>query len=349
MSVTPADHARNVKPADPVVIRVEGGTLDTVEVTGPDGKPVAGTVRQDRFTPEHPLAVSTTYGLTVKVKGRDGRPTEQRTSFRTLAPEKTSKVTVLPLDGRTVGVGQPLSLAFDHPVKDKAAVERRLNVTTDNHTVGSWGWVTDTTTGQQRVDWRPKDYWKPGTKVTLTADLNGVDTGGGRYLTRSYTTSFTIGHSRIAKVDLDNHRLTLVRDGKPTKTVPISGGSPEHATWNGKMTLMAKEGTIRMNSRTVGLGAAYDLIVPRAMRLTTSGTYAHQADWAESYIGKANKSHGCIGLTAKDATWFYDQVQVGDLFEVSGGKETVAAGNGFGEWNLPFEQWQAKSALHRAG
>lgn len=38
-------------------------------------------------------------------------------------------------------------------------------------------------------------------------------------------------------------------------------------------------------------------------------------------------------------------MQVGDVFEVTDGKETVAAGNGFGEWNLSWADWQQGSAL----
>ncbi|ANZ21700.1 ErfK/YbiS/YcfS/YnhG family protein [Streptomyces noursei ATCC 11455] len=226
------------------------------------------------------------------------------------------------------------------------AVERRLKVADSNNTEGSWGWVTEPITGRERVDWRPKKYWAPGTKVTLDADLNGVDTGNGRYLTRSYSTAFTIGSSHIAKVDLNAHTLTLISDSHRVKTIPVTGGDANHRTWSGKMTLMSKEGAIRMSSQSVGLGNEYDFMVQRSMRMTISGTYAHQAEWAEATIGASNTSHGCLGMTTKDATWFYGQAQVGDVFEVSNGRESVEPGNGFGEWNLSWEDWQGRSALH---
>ncbi|ANZ21800.1 hypothetical protein SNOUR_42890 [Streptomyces noursei ATCC 11455] len=50
-------------------------------------------------------------------------------------------------------------------------------------------------------------------------------------------------------------------------------------------------------------------------------------------------------MTTKDAIWFYGQAQVGDVFEVNNGKERVGPGNGFGEWNLSWNDWQGKSAL----
>lgn len=346
LSLVPADGAKDVEPDRPVTARVEHGTLTAVTVTGPDGKPAEGALEDGVFIPKAGLAVDTEYTVKATATSQDGKETHAESSFRTLKPskEQTETVTVLPA-GRTVGVGQPLSLTFDHPVKNKAEVERRLKVTTSNPTEGSWGWLKETLTGKDRVDWRPKEYWKPGTQVTLEAPLSGVDTGDGRYLAKSYSASVTIGRSQVAKVDIANHRLTLERDGQAVKSVPITAGDPASTpTWSGKMPLMGKEGTIRMRADSVGL-TGYDQQVQKSMRLTVSGTYAHQAEWAESYIGSANRSHGCIGMKTTDATWFYDQVQVGDVFDVTGGKETVAAGNGFGEWNLSWEEWRKKSAM----
>ncbi|MFF3212069.1 Ig-like domain-containing protein [Streptomyces sp. NPDC002886] len=347
LSLVPADGAKDVKPDEPLTARVNHGTLTALTVTGPDGKPADGTVEDGVFTPKEGLAVDADYKVRATAASENGKETVSESTFHTLEPSKdqTETVTVRPAGGTTVGVGQPLSLTFDHKVKDKAAIERRLKVTTNNATEGSWGWLTETLTGLDRVDWRPKEYWKPGTRVTLEAPLSGAATGDGRYLTKSYTTSFTIGRSQIAKVDITGHELTLERDGQVVKSIPITAGDPAKTpTWSGKMPLMAKEGKIKMTAQSVGL-TGYDQWVDKSMRLTVSGTFAHQAEWAESYIGSANRSHGCIGMKRADATWFYDQAQVGDVFDVTGGKETVAAGNGYGEWNLSWENWQKKSAL----
>ncbi|GEC09564.1 hypothetical protein SSP24_72190 [Streptomyces spinoverrucosus] len=103
-----------------------------------------------------------------------------------------------------------------------------------------------------------------------------------------------------------------------------------------------------MNSETVGLGDAYDKMVDYSMRLTWSGMYAHAAPWNAAYFGRANHSSGCIGMSDADAAWLYGQLQAGDPFEISGAdtKGTVAPGNGFGAWNVPWQQWRAMSALH---
>ncbi|MET9942918.1 L,D-transpeptidase, partial [Streptomyces halstedii] len=214
---------------------------------------------------------------------------------------------------------------------------------------GSWGWIRDWS-GRDRVDWRPRTYWKPGTEVTLDAELNGTDSGpDGGWFVRDYTTRFTIGDRQIVRVDLDRHQLSLVRDGKTVRRLPVSGGTPggDRRSWRGTAVLMAKEGTINMNSETVGLGDAYDRMVDHSMRLTWSGMYAHAAPWNARYLGRANRSSGCIGMSDADAAWFYAQVRPGDPFEITGKdtKGVVEPGNGFGAWNLSWAEWQERSAL----
>ncbi|GAA2463029.1 hypothetical protein GCM10010388_63630 [Streptomyces mauvecolor] len=62
----------------------------------------------------------------------------------------------------------PVSLLFDNPVdtSHRAAVEKKLKVTTAPRVEGSWGWLKDHS-GKDRIDWRPKDPWLAGTKVSV--------------------------------------------------------------------------------------------------------------------------------------------------------------------------------------
>ncbi|MGW6566308.1 Ig-like domain-containing protein [Streptomyces sp. NPDC054975] len=335
------------KAGEPVTVTLADGTLREVTVTDSKGARLDGKVSADgkKWTSTR----KTTPGTAYAVEARDASGGSAKAAFTTVAPEKVNKLTLAPGKNTTVGIAQPLSIVFDHPVKNKAEVEKQLKVTTSNNTEGSWGWMRDWS-GKDRVDWRPKTYWTSGTKVTLDASLSGIDSGvAGGWFVRDYTTTFSIGMNQLVKVDLDNHRLTLLRDGRTVKDVPMSAGTPggEKASWRGKTVLMSKEGTINMRSETVGLGDAYDKMVDYSMRLTWSGMYAHAAPWNAAYFGSANKSSGCIGMSDADARSVYDQVQVGDPFEVTGSdaKGTQALNNGYGEWNLSWEEWQAKSAL----
>ncbi|GAA4894353.1 Ig-like domain-containing protein [Streptomyces coeruleoprunus] len=338
---------KQAKAGEPVRVTLAEGRLTQVTVTDSKGARLDGKVAADgkSWTSARKAAPGTGY----TIEARDENGGTAKADFATAAPEKVNKLTLAPGKNTTVGIAQPLSIVFDHPVKNKAEVEKALKVTTSNNTEGSWGWMEDWS-GKDRVDWRPKEYWKPGTKVTLNAQLNGVDSGAdGGWFVRDYQTGFTIGRNQVVKVDLDNHRLKLMRDGQLVKDLPMSGGTPggEKASWRGRTVLMSKEGTINMRSETVGLGDAYDKMVDFSMRLTWSGMYAHAAPWNAQYMGNANRSSGCIGMNDADAKWVYGEVQVGDPFEVTGedAKGTQALNNGYGEWNLSWEDWRAKSAL----
>ncbi|WP_411081345.1 L,D-transpeptidase [Streptomyces sp. cmx-18-6] len=334
-------------PGEPVKVTLEHGKLKTVAVTANEGGPLAGKISGDGTTWISGRVAAPGTSYTVEVKDTDGG--SDRATFTTAEAEKVNKLSLAPGKDTTVGIAQPVSVVFDHPVKNKAAVEKALKLSTSNDTRGSWGWLRDYS-GKDRVDWRPEEYWKPGTKVTLDADLNGVDTGAdGGWFVRDYTTTFTIGDAQVVKVDLDGHRLALHRDGKQVLDAPMSGGTPggDKASWRGTAVLMSKEGTINMRSETVGLGDAYDKMVDYSMRLTWSGMYAHAAPWNSGYFGNANRSSGCLGMSDANASALYGQVRVGDPFEITGAdaKGTVAEGNGYGAWNVSWADWQAKSAL----
>ena len=72
-----------------------------------------------------------------------------------------------------MGIAAPIILKFDGTVEDKAAVERALTVTTTPRTEGSWAWLGED--NGSRVHWRTKNYYKPGTKVHMSAKLYGLD------------------------------------------------------------------------------------------------------------------------------------------------------------------------------
>ncbi|MFB7916499.1 Ig-like domain-containing protein [Streptomyces sp. NPDC056061] len=334
-------------PGQPVKVALAAGKLRAVTVGAAGGAALTGRISADgrTWTSDRPAAPGTAY----RVEAKDTEGGSDRAEFTTVAADKVNKLTLAPGKNTTVGIGQPLSIVFDNPVKDRAAVERALKVTTSNNTKGSWGWLRDYS-GKDRADWRPEEYWKSGTKVTLDADLNGIDSGpSGGWFVRDYRTTFTIGAAQVVDVDLDRHRLALKRDGKTVMDVPMSAGTPggAKASWRGTAVLMSKEGTINMRSETVGLGDAYDKMVDYSMRLTWSGMYAHAAPWNAGYFGVANRSSGCVGMSDANAGELYRQVRVGDPFEISGAdaKGTVAEGNGYGAWNVSWADWQAKSAL----
>ncbi|MGW2635116.1 L,D-transpeptidase, partial [Streptomyces chattanoogensis] len=151
--------------------------------------------------------------------------------------------------------------------------------------------------------------------------------------------------------------MTVKRDGQTLKSIPISGGSPDNPTYNGRMVISEKLEQTRMDGSTVGFGSkenSYNIAdVPHAMRLSSSGTFIHGNYWGNpSDFGRSGTSHGCIGL--RDAKggggdtpgkWFFDESLVGDVVIVKNSHEqTIKPDNGLNGWNLSWSQWQQGSA-----
>nr|WP_051805033.1 Ig-like domain-containing protein [Streptomyces sp. NRRL F-2747] len=336
------------KPGEPVKVTLTEGKLATVKVSDAKGGELPGKIADDgkTWTSERNASPGTDY----KVEAQNTDSQSASAQFKTVAADKVNKVTINPGKATpVVGIAQPVSIVFDNPVKNKAEVEKHLKVTTSNNTEGSWGWFKDYS-GNDRVDWRPKEYWKSGTDVKVEMNLNGVDSGqGGGMFVKDYNTEFKIGKDRRLQVNLDTHKMTVTEDGQAVKTIPVSAGTPggQKASWSGKMVLMAKEGTIRMDSQTVGLGDSYDKMVDYSMRVTWSGMYIHAAPWNSGNFGRANTSSGCVGMSDANAKDLFAETQPGDLVEVTGdgSKGKADIGNGYGEWNLSWDEWKAKSAL----
>ncbi|TJZ58694.1 hypothetical protein FCH28_00470 [Streptomyces piniterrae] len=346
-----ASGTKTVQAGDRIKVTAAGGVLTEVTVTDPQGRRLTGRLGHGGtvWISSAKAAPGTKYSVVARTKNAQGGTFDAKESLTTAKADKLNKLVLNPgSQGATVGIAQPIMITFDFPVTDRAAVEKRLKVTTSNNTTGSWGWVKDYT-GKDRVDWRPEEYWKPGTKVALRAELNGVDSGGGRYFAKDYRLDFGIGSSQVVKVDLDAKRLSFVENGREATSIPVSAGKPdaEHATWTGTFPLMAKEGTINMNSETVGLGDAYNKMVRDSMKLTNSGTYAHAAPWNAGKVGRINASSGCIGMIDSDADWLYGKIQVGDPFEVTGSSVRGKADrtNGIGDWMVDWSRWRKNSAL----
>lgn len=351
ITVSPGGDSSGVDPARTVKVKVADGVLRSVKVvpkTGGKAVEVTGDWGSGKraWSSDRTMTPGTQYTVLAVAANRAGTRTTHRTTFTTLTPHLVNGVTVVPVNRAVVGVGQPVSIQFDHPVQDKKAVETQLTVSTSPKTEGSWGWVRNPQSGHDRVDWRPRDYWAKGTRVTMKARLSGIDTGGGRYLRRDVTTAFTIGTERISKVDLGKKTMTVFEDGREARSMMISGGSPQYPTWNGKMVVLGKASSVRMTSASVGIPDFYDKTVHWAVHLTSSGTYTHAAPWNAALFGRVNASHGCVGMSDEDAKWFFDRSVRGDLVETTGStRATVPTGNGFGDWNLPYEEWQQLSAL----
>ena len=336
-------------------VKVSDGTLTGVKMTvAGSGQAVPGSMDSNggSWKPSEQLERGTKYEISATAKDSDGKAAAAKSVFTTVSKANSFIGTYTPDDGTTVGVGMPVSFSFDKAISDKKAVQSHITVSSSSgqQVVGHWF-------GTQRLDFRPQEYWKAGSKVTMKIDLDGVPGANGVSGVQEKTVSFTVGRSQVSTVDADTQTMKVVRDGQTVKSVPISTGSPEFTTYNGQMVISEKYKKIRMDSRTVALANAYDIPdVPDAMRLTQSGTFIHGNYWynkGNPPFGREGTSHGCVGLQDvkggqgdTPAKWFYDNSLVGDVVIVKNSPDkTVAPDNGLNGWNLPWSEWVAGSAV----
>ncbi|MFF0106637.1 L,D-transpeptidase [Streptomyces hirsutus] len=348
IGIAPEDGAESVKTSGALKVDAAKGKLTEVVVKDPDGERIDGEISGDgaHWTPSTHLAASTKYTVHAVAKDSAGRTAAEDSSFTTLTPKNTFVGTFTPEDGSKVGVGMPFSLRFTRGITHPEDVEKAIRITTEPAVEVEGHWF-----GNDRLDFRPEKYWKPGTKVTVDLNLDGVEGRPGVYGEQAKTVSFTIGRSQVSVVDAKKHTMKVERDGKVIKTIPITAGAPGTETWNGRMVISERLAVTRMNGETVGFGGEYDIKdVPHAMRLSTSGTFIHGNYWGGGAFGNYNASHGCIGLRdtrggwdkKAPGSWFFENSMIGDVVVVKNSNDaTIAPDNGLNGWNMSWEKWKA--------
>ncbi len=355
LKVTPKNGADGVGTDGALKVTAAKGKLVKVQVKNADGDEIKGKIAEGgtAWQPEAHLATNTKYSVEARAKDSEGREASKSTRFTTLKPETTFIGRFTPEDGDKVGVGMPVSINFNHAIKDREAVEKAISVSADPEVDVEGHWF-----GENRLDFRPEEYWKAGTKVELDLNLDGVEGYDGVYGTQDKSVNFAIGRSQVSVVDAKTKKMTVTRDGEKLKTVGISSGSPENPTYNGRMVISERHTVTRMDGDTVGFGrkeeaGGYDIKdVPHAMRLSTSGTFIHGNYWLpQSSFGQVNGSHGCVGLFDKKGggdkgtpgAWFFKESIIGDVVEIKNSKDkTVQPDNGLNGWNMDWDKWKAK-------
>ncbi len=357
ITTSPADGATGRSPIAPVTAAARNGTFTDVTLRNPEGKVVAGALSADKklWTSAEPLGYGRRYTLTSTAAGPGGQTVRATSAFTTLIPSQTIYPSFFPNpDLKKVGVGQPMVVIFDKAPADKAAAEKALSVKTVPAVAGSWFWRDDRT-----VHYRAKDYWKAGTRITVTAKIYGVNLGGGAYGETDRSMTVTIGPSKIAKVDDATKQMQVFFDGKKVKTYPVSLGQNKQLTVNGlDISLVTPSGTYvaqekylvkQMTSASYGLPKdsplGYDSKIPLAVRFSNEGIFVHSAPWSVDDQGVRNVSHGCINMPPAGGQWFYDNFSYGDILTVTGTSTRLAPDDGYGDWNLSWEKWLAGSAL----
>ncbi len=339
------DGAIDVAVHTPVTVRADDGVLGAVQLVNDAGDPVDGRLSPDGVTwrSDEPLGYNKEYTLSAEALGLGGAARD-RMSFQTQSPENLTMPYVLPNDGEVVGVGQPIAIRFDEAIPDRVAAQNAITVTTTPKVDGAFYWLNN-----REVRWRPAEYWKPGTTVEVQVKAYGVDFGGGLFGQDDARTRFTVGDEVIATADDATKTMTVRRNGEVVSTMPISMGKDRTPTNNGVYVIGDRHSFLVMDSSTYGVPVnsadGYRTEVNWATHMSYSGIYVHSAPWSVGSQGSTTVSHGCINVSPSNARWFFDNTKRGDIVEVVNTVGSTLPGtDGLGDWNIPWEQWQAGNA-----
>jgi lipoprotein-anchoring transpeptidase ErfK/SrfK len=358
LTIQPAG-ATALNPTVPIKVAASSGRLTSVKLTAAGGGPVAGKTSADKLSwvTATPLAYGSSYIMTATAVNAEGKPTTKTAAFRTLLPSNKTLPEIRLDNAATYGVGQPIPIHFDEPIADKKAAEKALTITTTPKVAGSWHWFDD-----QNVHWRPQAYWKPGTKITVAANVFGVQVGSGLYGQQNVAASITIGRSKIAKANHDTHQIEVYLDGKLARTIPTSMGqgggiTTKNGNWislstnSGPHVVLGKQASVHMTSASFGLpkddpsGEGYDVWLPYGVQISGGGEYVHVNANTVGDQGYRNVSHGCLNVSPTNGEWFYNTFDRGDVVDVTGTGQQLDPQDGYGDWTLSWASWTAGSAL----
>jgi len=345
LKISPASGTKNADPAAGITVSADGGTVSAVTVKTAGDVPVTGALNAGKTAWHSTYALPTGQSYTVTATGTDraGRAVTATSSFTTLTPSNVFRTEIYEGAGATYGVGMPIMLSFDHPITNKAAVERALTLTTSNPVVGAWYWD-----GDEQLDFRPRDYWPANTTVSFSSHLDGVEGAPGVYGTHDLTQTFNIGQSLIAVANTSTHQTQIYVGGKLTYDWPISTGRATMPTPDGTYLTVNKGNPVRMIGGTKGTASYYNELVNWAVRFTWSGDYYHSAPWSVVDQGVTNVSHGCVNLPPEDAQIYYNMAIPGDPITITSSPKAGDWDNGWTEWFLSWSQYLAGSSTHMA-
>lgn len=340
---SPANRATKVLTSTALAFATNG-VLGAVTLTGPGGKSVAGNLAGDRKTwvPSVQLAYSSTYTVTATAG-----TTKLTSTFNTMAkPDSITGADLYVTNGQTVGVGLPVVVEFTRsiPQAQRAAVERRLFVTSTPAVEGSWHWFSGS-----EVHYRPKAYWPVGARISIRLAIGGLPMGNGHYGKRDRFATITVGRSLVSKVYNQGKTMFVYENGTLIRKFPISLGAASTPSSSGNLVTMQRASVLTFDSGTFGVPAdspgGYKEKVYWDVRYTWGGEFVHAAPWSVGSQGRRNVSHGCVNASPTNAEWFYNASLIGDPIQIIGTGARVKPGDGWTDWELSWPQYVAGSAL----
>jgi len=343
LTISPANGSQGVLPGSTIIVSARHGKLRNVTVATAAGL-VSGHLAADgTWRSASQLTPGTNYKVTATAIGMSQKKVTTSSVFQTLTPRHTFRATITTLGtdpnisseiaDREFGVGIPITIMFSHPVSNRAAVERAIQLRTSKPVVGAWNWQDAKT-----VIFRPRQYWPQHTTVQVDGNFDGVEVAPGVYGDRDVHLSFSIGPSLVVVASTRTHYMKVYYRNRLFGRWPISTGRPGDDTPNGTYLTTFK------NNPQLMTGPGYSLEVPWSVDFTYSGSFIHDAYWSVGEQGLTNVSHGCVNTSPAHAETYYKIEHPGDPVTVTGSPAAGRAGNGWTEWFISWSKWLRGSA-----
>jgi lipoprotein-anchoring transpeptidase ErfK/SrfK len=347
---SPVDGATGVPTSAEIVFTAVGTREVEVRLADAAGGNVDGVMRADgsSWLAAVQLKYETTYTATVIATSTSGTKAEAKSRFTTMTqPADLVDVHSWIGDDQVVGVGMPVVVTFGLDVSQdrRDDVQRRLFVRSDPPQEGIWNWFNP-----HEVHYRPREHWRPGTKLDIRIGTGGLPWGLGQWHGRhDLTVRASVGPALLIEVDNKTKTMKVTRDGKVLRTIPVSLGKPSSPSSYGNLLVMVRKPWEFFDSSTYGVPVnspdGYRTRVEWTMRLTWGGEYIHAAPWSVADQGRRNVSHGCVNITTASARWLYGIVKVGDPVTVRGTERRVTWGDGWTDWDRPWSEYVKGSAV----
>jgi Bacterial Ig domain len=193
VTVSPPNGAAGVSPTEMVTAAVTGGQLTQATLRSQDGATLDGMISPDgrRWTSSKPLKPNTSYVFTTVVRSTSGQESSTDSRFTTIGRGQQVNGKITPPDGATISAASPLTVLFDKPIGDRAAVERALVVSSAPPVKGSPRWR-----GDKELVWQPDSGWQPGSQVIATLNFFGKQVGPGLFGGGDLRSVFHVGEMR---------------------------------------------------------------------------------------------------------------------------------------------------------
>lgn len=346
---TVANGATDVPITNAVGLKVAGGTFRSVQVARAPGAaagPAPGEGMLDAaktgWLSAIDFAPHTPYRVNATIIGANGKTSQQSWTFTTGAPTAELHTSTNVADSAVYGVGMPIIVTLNTPAPAvlRKTVTDHLKVTSEPAVIGGWRWVSDT-----ELRYRPAQYWPAHTQVHLNVDFANLNLGNGVWGVDGRTINFSIGDSHISTVDSAAHTMSVQVNGQVVNTFPISTGrpGPTTETRSGIHVVNEKAPLVVMDSSTIGIPVnspgGYKIDAEWSVRISNSGEFVHSAPWSVGSQGYANVSHGCVNASPSNAKWFFDLTMTGDVVQVINTPRQLEPWNGYGDWQIPWDQW----------